>query len=94
METTKNVKWAAKLCQAIYSTPAVAGARCSARVAWLDLETWSRLTDERVVVWAGAMGAVRLLLVDTPRFAEKRDVYTWTAADERGDRHRRRFIQR
>jgi hypothetical protein len=27
METTKNVKWAAKLCQAIYSTPAVAGGK-------------------------------------------------------------------
>jgi outer membrane protein assembly factor BamB len=27
METAKNVKWAAKLCQAIYSTPAVAGGK-------------------------------------------------------------------
>jgi outer membrane protein assembly factor BamB len=27
METMKNVKWAAKLCQAIYSTPAVAGGK-------------------------------------------------------------------
>lgn len=27
LETTKNVKWAAKLCPAIYSTPAVAGGR-------------------------------------------------------------------
>ncbi len=27
METTKNVKWAAKLCHAIYSTPAVAGGK-------------------------------------------------------------------
>lgn len=27
METTRNVKWAAKLCQAIYSTPAVAGGK-------------------------------------------------------------------
>ena len=27
METTKNVKWAAKLCQAIYSTPVVAGGK-------------------------------------------------------------------
>ena len=27
METTKNVKWAVKLCQAIYSTPAVAGSK-------------------------------------------------------------------
>ncbi len=27
METTRNVKWARKLCQAIYSTPAVAGGR-------------------------------------------------------------------
>jgi len=27
METTKNVKWATKLCQAIYSTPAVAGGK-------------------------------------------------------------------
>ncbi len=27
METTKNVKWATKLCQAIYSTPVIAGGR-------------------------------------------------------------------
>jgi outer membrane protein assembly factor BamB len=27
METTKNVKWATKLCQSIYSTPAVAGGK-------------------------------------------------------------------
>jgi len=27
METTRNVKWAAKLCQAIYSTPVVAGGK-------------------------------------------------------------------
>lgn len=27
METTRNVKWAARLCQAIYSTPVVAGSR-------------------------------------------------------------------
>jgi starch synthase len=55
-----------------------------------DLETWSRLTDEPVTVRAGSAGAVRLLLVDSPRFAEKRDVYTWTAEDERENLHRRK----
>jgi starch synthase len=55
-----------------------------------DLETWSRLTDEPVAVYASSLGTVRLLLVDTPRSAEKRDVYTWTAMDERGDQHRRK----
>jgi starch synthase len=55
-----------------------------------DLETWSRLADEPVAVHASSLGAVRLLLVDSPRFAEKRDVYTWTAEDERADRHRRK----
>lgn len=62
-----------------------------------DLETWSRMRDEPVAVLAargggsgGARGAVRLLLVDSPRFADKRDVYTWTAEDERDDRHRRK----
>lgn len=55
-----------------------------------DLETWSRLTDEPVAVHTSNLGPVHLLLVDAPRFAEKRDVYTWTAEDERGDRHRRK----
>jgi starch synthase len=55
-----------------------------------DLETWSRLTDEPVTIHASRLGPVRLLLVDAPRFTEKRDVYTWTAEDERGNRHRRK----
>ena len=53
-----------------------------------DLETWSRMSDEQVTVRVSKVGKVRLLLVDAPRFAEKRDVYTWTAEDERGNRHR------
>ena len=71
-----------------------------------DLETWSRMTEEPVAVWIARAGAergarveagcemraeaVRLLLVDSPRFANKRDVYTWTAEDEREDQHRRK----
>lgn len=59
-------------------------------VALPDLETWSRMTDEPVAIRTGSVGTVRLLLVDSPRFADKRDVYTWTAEDERENRHRRR----
>ena len=55
-----------------------------------DLDTWSRMEDERVDIYEGRAGAVRLLLVDSPRFAAKRDVYTWTADDEREDHHKRK----
>ena len=55
-----------------------------------DLDTWSRMTDEPLTVRASSVGPVRLLLVDSPRFAEKRDVYTWTAEDERENQHRRK----
>jgi starch synthase len=64
------------------------------------------MTEEPVAVWIARAGAerasraeagremraeaVRLLLVDSPRFANKRDVYTWTAEDEREDQHRRK----
>ncbi len=46
--------------------------------------------DEPVTVWSSSIGTVRLLLVDSPRFADKRDVYTWTAEDERENQHRRK----
>jgi starch synthase len=63
-----------------------------------DLETWSRMEDEPVTIRESRAGAehgaraagVRLLLVDSPRFAAKRDVYTWTAEDERENQHRRK----
>jgi starch synthase len=55
-----------------------------------DLETWSRMEDEPVTVREARDGAVRLLLVDSPRFAAKRDVYTWTAEDEHENQHKRR----
>jgi starch synthase len=55
-----------------------------------DLETWSRMADEPVSVREERVGEVRILLVDSPRFAEKRDVYTWTAEDERENLHRRK----
>lgn len=55
-----------------------------------DLDTWSRLVDEPVSVRSTAIGPVRLLLVDSPRFADKRDVYTWTAEDERENPHKRK----
>ncbi|MCX7030528.1 MAG: glycogen/starch synthase [Spirochaetes bacterium] len=71
-----------------------------------DLETWSRMEDEPVTIRearaeAGREArtgaergtraeAVRLLLLDSPRFANKRDVYTWTAEDERENPHRRK----
>jgi starch synthase len=55
-----------------------------------DPEGWSRMTDEPVTVWSSSLGAVRLFLVDSPRFADKRDVYTWTAEDERENQHRRK----
>jgi len=55
-----------------------------------DLETWTLMADEPVTVREGRAGAVRLLLLDSPRFADKRDVYTWTADDERGNQHRRK----
>jgi starch synthase len=55
-----------------------------------DLDTWTRLVEEPVAVRRDARGPVRLLLVDAPRIAEKRDVYTWTAADERENPHKRR----
>jgi starch synthase len=55
-----------------------------------DLETWSRMTDEPVTVREARAEVVRLLLLDSPRFAEKRDVYTWTAEDERENLHRRK----
>jgi starch synthase len=55
-----------------------------------DLETWSRREDEPVTVREAPAGQVRLLLVDSPRFAAKRDVYTWTAEDERENQHKRK----
>ena len=63
-------------------------ASCTVRLP--DLETWSRMTDEPVSIREARIGAVRLLLLDSPRFAAKRDVYTWTAEDERENQHRRK----
>ena len=55
-----------------------------------DPDTWSRMTDEPLAILASCVGPVRLLLVDSPRFAGKRDVYTWTSEDERENQHRRK----
>jgi starch synthase len=55
-----------------------------------DLETWSRMADEPITIREARAGEVCLLLVDSPRFAAKRDVYTWTAEDERENQHRRK----
>jgi len=63
-------------------------ASCTVRLP--DLDTWSRMESEPLDIREGRAGAVRLLLVDSPRFANKRDVYTWTADDEREDHHKRK----
>lgn len=48
------------------------------------------VTEEPVALRALELHGVRVLLVDTPRMAEKRGVYTYTDGDERENEHRKR----
>ncbi len=48
------------------------------------------VADEPVALREMELSGVRVLLVDSPRFADKRGVYTYTAADEKENPHRRR----
>jgi starch synthase len=48
------------------------------------------VAEEPVALRAMDVHGVRILLVDSPRFADKRGVYTYTAADEKDDKHRKR----
>ncbi len=47
-----------------------------------DQDKGNALFDEEVRVYSHELSGVRLLLVDSPRYAALRDVYTYTAADE------------
>jgi starch synthase len=47
-----------------------------------DHDKANRIFNERVRIYSVRDEGVRLLLVDSPRFAEKRDVYTYTSLDE------------
>lgn len=67
-----------------------AGAVTALSVRLPDLDTWSRMTEEPVAVRSAAVGPVRLLLVESARFSDKRDVYTWTAEDGRENPHKRK----
>lgn len=46
--------------------------------------------EEEVKVFAAERGGVRFLFVDSPRFADKRGVYVYTAEDEAENHYRRR----
>ncbi len=48
------------------------------------------VAEEPVSLRETEMDGVRILLVDSPRFAEKRGVYTYTAADEKDNPHKKR----
>jgi starch synthase len=54
-----------------------------------DQDKENELVEEPIRVYSGHKNGVRLLLVDSPRYAALRDVYTYTAEDERED-HRRK----
>lgn len=58
-------------------------------IALPDLETWRHLQEEPVECRLMERSGVRLILLDSPRYASKRGVYTWTEADEREDPYRR-----
>lgn len=52
-------------------------------------ETWT-VRQEPVLLRQLFLDGVRVLLVDSPRFAEKRGVYTYTPADEEANPHKKR----
>jgi len=52
-------------------------------------ETWT-IREEPVQLRPLFLDGVRILLVDSPRFAEKRGVYTYTPEDEKLNQHKRR----
>jgi starch synthase len=48
-----------------------------------DQDRGNEIFEEPVKVWAERRGGVRMYFVESPRFSALRDVYTYTAADER-----------
>lgn len=55
-----------------------------------DQDKGFRVREEQVQVFSRSADGVRLLLVDSPRFADKRDVYTYTAEDEAENPHKKK----
>jgi starch synthase len=55
-----------------------------------DQDAGNDLRGENVRVLSMDRDGVRVLLVDSPRFAEKKDVYTYTAADEASNAHKKK----
>jgi starch synthase len=55
-----------------------------------DQDKGNAFQEETVRVLAAQREGVRLLLVDSPRFSQKRDVYVYTAEDEKENRWRTR----
>lgn len=62
----------------------------SFRIAVPDQEKRNALVDEEVRVHSRLLAGVRILLVDSPRYAALRDVYTYTAKDEAENHWRKR----
>lgn len=55
-----------------------------------DQDKKNRMKNERVRSHSIQMEGVRFLLIESPRFAEKNDVYTYTAADEIADPYKKK----
>jgi starch synthase len=55
-----------------------------------DHDKGNALFDERICVRATTIDGVRLLLVDSPRYAAVRDIYTYTARDEEENHWKKR----
>ncbi len=55
-----------------------------------DQDRGNAFFEEEVRIFSIAQDGVRLLLVDSPRFADKRGVYTYTSDDEAENRWRKR----
>lgn len=55
-----------------------------------DQDAGFRMKEERVSVFSLERDGVRIFLVDSPRFADKRDVYTYTREDEAENQYKRK----
>jgi starch synthase len=55
-----------------------------------DQDRGNAFFEEKVNVFAGESGGVRFLFVDCPRFADKKNVYVYTAEDEAENQYRKR----
>ena len=62
----------------------------SFRLSLPDHDKGNELFEEQVTVHEARQGGVRLLLVDSPRYAALRDVYTYTPEDERENHWRKK----